>query len=199
MSNTPDTLNRRSNRLPDYDYSLAGAYFVTICVQHRECLFGTIVGDDMKLNDAGRMIQTIWKTMPKHLPVVQIDEFVVMPNHFHGILIIEPDSDSDVRLIPGHFAEKCAYENQGEHKVRPYGTDEDSLGRVIQVFKSLTTLGYAKGVICRSWPRFPGKLWQRNYYDRVIRNGNEFGRARDYLANNPVKWALDRENPVNFR
>jgi putative transposase len=206
MSNSPNTPNRRSNRLPDYDYYSAGAYFVTICVQHRECLFGAIVDDDMKLNDAGRMIQMTWNSMPKHLPVVLIDEFVVMPNHFHGILIIEPGSGSDIHHVSGnfdhvssHFAEKSWHENQGEHKVHPYGTDENSLGRVIQMFKSLTTLTYAKGVTCQSWPRFSSKLWQRNYYDRVIRNNDELDRARDYVVNNPMKWALDRENPVYFQ
>jgi putative transposase len=199
MSNRPDTLNRQSNRLQDYDYASEGAYYVTICVQHRKCLFGDIVGEDMNLNDAGRMIQMTWKDIPKHLPVVHIDEFVVMPNHFHGILLIEHGSDSDIHHVFDHFAEKDWHENQGEHEVRPYGTDENSLGRIIQVFKSLTTLAYAKGVTCQRWARFPGKLWQRNYYDRVIRNNDELGRARDYVVNNAMKWALDRENPVYHR
>jgi putative transposase len=87
-------------------------------------------------------------------------------------------------------------ENPGEHKVRPYGTADDSLGRVIQAFKSLTTLAYAEGVDHRTWTPFPGKLWQRNYYERVVRNDNELTRARDYIANNPNNWAQDSENPA---
>ena len=89
MSNfNPQIHHRRSIRLKDYDYSQSGAYFITICTQKRECLFGEIVDGEMRLNDAGQMVQTTWDELPKHYTGIEIDEFVVMPNHFHGIILI---------------------------------------------------------------------------------------------------------------
>jgi REP element-mobilizing transposase RayT len=214
MTYNPDIHHRRSIRLRDYDYSSVGAYFVTMCVQNHECLFGEIVDGGMVLNDAGRMIQATWEALPESHQVVQLDEFQVMPNHFHGIVILNDcRGESCIRPVcirptcirpvsvgnaDGHIED----ENQGEHKVRPYvhpnGTDENSLGRVIQALKSLTTHTYVTGVKESNWPPFPGKLWQRNYYERVIRNDDELNRAREYIMNNPLKWDLDTENPVQI-
>jgi len=198
MSYNPDIHHRRSIRLRDYDYSSAGAYFFTLCVQSRECLFGDIVDGDMMLNDAGRMIQVIWEALPERFHFAQLDEFRVMPNHFHGIVILNHGrGESCIRPVSLDSTDGDGEDqNQGEHKVRPYGTGENSLGRVIQAFKSLTTLAYVKGVNHLTWPPFPCNLWQRNYYERVIRNHNELTRARDYVVNNPMKWRMDKENPA---
>src|SRR6056297_3244370 len=100
MKYNSDIHHRRSIRLKEYDYSRAGAYFVTICTQNRECLFGGIVNGEMVSNDAGRMVQTVWDEIPLHYPGIEIDAFVVMPNHIHGIVVIvgaapcgRPDND----------------------------------------------------------------------------------------------------------
>jgi len=168
--------HRRSIRLQGYDYSQAGAYFITICVQQRECLFGEIIGDEMWLNDAGRMVERWWAELGNKFPSVETDEYVVMPNHFHGIVVI-------VR------ADLC---------VRPYskGTHAGmSLPEIVQWFKTMTTNEYIRGVKQHGWIPFPVQLWQRNYYERIIRNEEELCRIRQYIADNPAQWVHDRENP----
>ncbi len=171
----PDVHRRRSIRLKGYDYASPGAYFITICVRRRECLFGEIVDDQVHLNSAGRMIQRWWGELENKFPFVKVDECVVMPNHFHGIIMIV---GADLRVCP-----------EGAHAGAP-------LPQIVQWFKTMTTNDYIRGVKQRGWPRFSGGLWQRNYYERVIRDDDELNRARRYIVENPLKWALDSENPA---
>lgn len=192
MTYNPDLHHRRSIRLREFDYSSAGAYFVTLCVQGRECLFGSVVDGSMQLNEAGRMVEGAWRALAERFPKVVVDEFVVMPNHLHGVI-----------LLNERRGEPCVRPNfrggggQGEHKVRPYGTADFSLGRICQAFKSLTTVEYVRGVKDHDWSSFPGRLWQRNYHERVIRNEGELIGIREYIQNNPLKWHDDEENPAN--
>ena len=181
--------DRRSLRLDGYDYAQAGAYFVTVCTQNRLCLFEDIVDGEMQLNDAGRLVRSAWEALPDRFPGMELDAFVVMPNHVHGIIITRGRGESCIR--PGD----CHEPGSGDHKNRPYGTMAGSLGRVIQAFKSTVTYQYVLGVRQRGWPPFHGRLWQRNYYEHVIRNERELDKIRQYIATNPLKWALDRENP----
>lgn len=200
MRYDPDVHHRRSIRLKGYDYAEAGAYFVTICVQGRECLFGRVVDGAMVLSDAGRVVDETLRRLPGRFPGMALDAFVVMPNHVHGIvLILDGRGEPRVRpILEDRRGESCIRPNdQGDHKDRPYGTAQDSLGRIVQAFKSLATMEYTHGVNQSGWPPFPGRLWQRNYYERVIRNDDELHRARKYIAENPMKWAEDKENPVN--
>jgi putative transposase len=204
MTFDPDIHRRCSIRLADYDYSSAGFYFVTICVQGRESLLGEVVDDGMVLNHAGRMVENTWKELPQRFPNVQLDTFVVMPNHFHAILILDGQNN-----INNGRGEPCVRpelppkgdhgdrDKTGDHKDRPYGTLDGSAGRIIQAFKSLTTNAYINGVKNDNWPPFPGKLWQRNYYERIIRNDNELHNIRQYIHDNPANWADDNENPAN--
>ncbi len=175
--------NRRSIRLWGYDYSQAGAYFVTICTQKRACLFGDIIDGNMVLNDAGRMVDIVWNEIPKYYAGIDIDAFQIMPNHIHGIIVI----------VVG--AGPCACPDTGQPQGVAPTTAGLSLPDVVHRFKTLTTKRYADGVKQHNWPRFPGKLWQRNYYEHIVRNENELNRIRQYIINNPVKWELDRENP----
>ena len=167
--------NRRSMRLKRYDYSQTGAYFVTVCTQNRECLFGEIEDGEMVLNDAGRMAETCWHDIPSHFPHVGLDTFVVMPNHVHGILCVV-DAPVGAKnfspLQPGQ---------------RPHGTSK-SIGSVIRRFK----IGVTKWM--RQNTEFHN-IWQRNYYEHIIRNQKELNRIREYIVNNPMKWEFDRENP----
>ena len=172
MTNDP-LPKRRSLRLKEYDYAQAGAYFVTICTQGRRCLFGDIANDQMRLNDAGKMLARIWNEIPDRFLLVAIDIFVVMPNHFHGIIVL-PDA---------------AGLGSGEITKVPV------LGDVIGTFKSSTTVEYVDGVKTKSWPGFQQRLWQRNYYDHVIRNAKDLDRIRRYIDENPARWAYDDENP----
>ena len=184
---------RRSIRIRGYDYARAGAYFITICTQNRALLFGEIVDGEMVLNDPGLMIARVWNELPIRFPHLELDACVVMPNHIHGIMVLHPESVDDQKSGGDHTLGEHNTQT-GEHKVRPYGTLPDTVGRVIQAFKSITTHEYVRGVKQYGWPQFKGKLWQRNYYEHVIRNDAELNRIRKYITENPAQWALDREN-----
>jgi putative transposase len=166
---------RRSLRLRHYDYSQAGAYFITICVQDRACLFGQVIGNEMRPNEAGRMVQRWWAQLPRKFDSVDCDAFVVMPNHVHGIIVMMPP---DAAL--------------GGHTGPP-------LPRIVQWFKSMTTNDYLRGVKESDWPTLPRRLWQRNCYEHTIRNDHALDRIRQYVFDNPARWAEDSENPLNIK
>ena len=174
--------HRRSVRLKGYDYSLAGAYFVTICTQNRECMFGKIHNAKMILNDAGRMVEWWWEKLNDKFENIETDAFVVMPNHFHGIILIQND-------IVGADPCVCPEPKPGAHTGAPLHT-------VIQWFKTMTTNDYIRGIKQRRWPPFEKRLWQRNYYERVVRDDPEMHRVREYVTGNPAGWLEDEENPI---
>ena len=172
--------HRHSMRLRGYDYAQAGAYFVTIVTRDRVCLFGEMVNGEMRLNDGGRMIEQWWFELNRKFSTVETDEFVVMPNHFHGIVVIAGVTvGADPRVGPN---------SEGADAGAPLPT-------IIQWFKTMTTNEYMRGVKTRSWTPFAGRLWQRNYYEHIVRCENELTRIREYIANNPLQWEMDRENP----
>ena len=180
---------RRPIRLSGYDYSQAGGYFVTIVTQDRLRLLGDVIGEEMRLNGAGRMVRQVWDGLPRRFPGIGLDAFVVMPNHVHGIVVIgERVGVSHVGAVSeGDVAGRAAT------RAAPTGV---KLGEVIGAYKSITTLEYIRGVKVEGWEGFKGRLWQGRYYERVIRGEDELDRAREYVVNNPLKWALDRENPT---
>ena len=204
MSHSPNYFQRRSIRLKGYDYSQDGLYYITICVQKRECLFGDMtvgtypcgrpdINDEnvqndisqyvqndislygqpqghaptMRLNDAGKMVEKQWLALTDRFPNVQLHEFVVMPDHFHGILEIVPDVG----------ASPCG---------RPL--NNKTVGDMMDAFKSITTVEYIRGVKTMDWTPFNGKLWQRNYYEHIIRDFDAFVRISEYIRENPEKW-----------
>jgi len=204
MKYNPDIHHRRSIRLKGYDYSQAGAYFVTICTQNRECLFGDILNEEMILNDAAMMIQTVWDEMSRHYSGIETDEFVVMPNHVHGIVIIVgagPCACPDYKhAMQNKETGQPQDHKTGQPQIRETGQPQGvaptlSLPDVVHRFKTMTTKRYTDGVRQHGWLRFPGKLWQRNYYEHIIRNENELNRIREYIVNNTLQWEMDRENP----
>jgi len=178
----PDKHHRRSIRLPGYDYSRSGAYFVTICAQDRACLFGDIADGVMRLNDAGRVVADSWQWLESQYDYVELDEWMVMPNHIHGIIVITDDNDNG----------GC----RGGSRTAPTGDARNAtpkrkpIGRLIGAFKTVSTkrINELRGT--------PGiSVWQRNYYEHIIRNNDELNRIRDYIANNPKQWEIDQENP----
>ncbi len=173
----PKEHHRRSIRLKGYDYSQAGAYFVTIVTQGRVFLFGEILDGEMHLNDAGKMVEKTWLSMPERFPSVALVAFVVMPNHFHGDLII-----TDVGI------NRVGINRAG---INPAPT----LGQMIGAFKSLTTHEYIQGVKTLGWPAFEKRIWQRNYYEHIIRHEADADRIERYIASNPTHWDDDSENP----
>ena len=180
----PDIHRRRSVRLSGHDYSQRGLYFVTICVQDRMCMFGNIVNEQMRLNNAGLMIKTWWQKVGSKFPPVQTGEYVVMPNHFHGIINI-------VGAAPGGRPIRDNINNASgqPHRVAP------ALGDILNWFKTMTTNKYICRVKQNGWPPFPGRLWQRNYYEHIIRNEKDLNHIRQYIAENPINWQTDEENP----
>ncbi len=193
--NDRDVRRRRSIRLKGYDYSRAGAYFVTICTQGREYIFGEIADGEMRLNGAGVMVGRWWNELNNKFPTIETDVSIVMPNHFHGIVIIV---GADLRVRPDGTA---PVETVGaDLRVRPHSTGAHTgapLHQIIQWFKTMTTNAYMRGVRESGWPPFAGRLWQRNYYEHVIRDDEDLAMIREYIVHNPLRWTEDRENPIH--
>lgn len=196
MTFNPDIHHRRSIRLRDYDYSQAGAYFVTICASNRECLFGNIHDNAITLNDAGRMIEAWWEELPHKFPTIDRDVSVIMPNHFHGIVAIVGAALCG-RPASGHSRPAPRRINPASDQI-PRGHPHrgaPTLGNIVDWFKTMTTNAYIRGVKKCHWQPFHGKLWQRNYYEHIIRDENDLNSIREYIITNPVRWANDEENP----
>jgi len=303
MPYDPNRHHRRSIRLKGYDYSQAGAYFITICTQDRACLFGKVVNGEMRLNDAGRMVLAEWNMLPERFPHVVLDAFVVMPNHVHGIVVITnpatddtattaptivgtglvpapnagtmgavpdagtmgavpnagtmgavpddgamgaapdagamgaaPDAgtmgaapdDGAMGAVPDAGTMGAAPDTGATTRVAPtaatiVGTGlvpapddgattrvaptvgdivaptvgdivAPTVGDIVGAFKSRVTVEYIRGVKTSGWPPFRGRLWQRNYYEHIIRNERALNAIRQYIIENPRRWQMDREN-----
>jgi len=164
--------HRRSIRLQGYDYSQAGAYFMTICAQNRECLFGEIMDGNMWLNDTGRMVAESWEWLAIQYDHVKLDEWVIMPNHMHGIIVI-----TDI----------CADgSRRGGSRTAPTGKRKP-IGRLVGAFKTVSTKH------SNEMHQTPGvKLWQRNYWEHIVRDELELNRIREYIVNNPLQWEMDK-------
>lgn len=176
MQSQPNTRHRRSIRLREYDYTEVGAYFVTICTYNRECLFGKIVHGEMRLNDFGNGIECEWLHTAIIRPYLELEESVIMPNHMHGIVSIRDEGRGKACLAPttGTFGRPVA----------------GSLPTIIGAFKSASTKRINE---MRGTPGAP--LWQRNYFEHVIRNEAELNQVREYIVANPARWAEDSNNP----
>ncbi len=243
--NTSFQPQRRSICLEQHDYSSAGAYYATICTETRGInWFGAVSSSDgVQLSPAGEMVRCELERLPQRFTNLEIDEFIVMPDHVHVIFILhaapdlEPvqpvaprnDADTSIRrgelnvrpaphaerrtnpiqsvaLNPNHPSPSSESESalgvravKGEHAVRPYanasarggyvhpnGTQADSIGRIVQLFKTFTTQEYIKGVRGQGWPQFEKRFWERNYWERVIRDDAELEVRRAYIAGNPA-------------
>jgi len=169
---------RRSIRLRDYDYSQPGVYFITICTLHRGYPFGEIVDGKMVLNEMGDIAAESWQWLERQYEYVVLDEWVIMPNHLHGIIVIT-DCRGGSRTAPTRNV-----------RTRLDQPNRKPLGRLIGAFKTVST----KRI--NEMHNTPGaKLWQRNYYEHIIRSDDEMNRIRRYISHNPAKWEFDRENP----
>ena len=178
---TAERSRRRSLRLKGYDYAQAGAYFVTMCTHERACLFGEVADGSMRSNSVGQLAATLWTDMPIRFPGIDLDAFVVMPNHIHGIIVL-PE-------VVGAPLVGARGQDGAATRAAP------TVGNVVGAFKSLFTVEYVRGVKNNQWPRFQLKLWQRNYYEHVIRDGSDLARVRIYIDENPLRWQFDDENP----
>jgi putative transposase len=170
MTYDPAKHHRRSIRLKGYDYAQPGAYFVTICVRERECALGDVVDGGMVLNDLGEIVCESWSWLAEQYPYVTLDEWVVMPNHLHGIIIIDDD------------------DGRGASRRTP--TKRKPLGQLVGAFKTVSTKR-----INQIHDNAGTLFWQRGFYEHIVRNERELDAIRQYITDNPLKWELDRDNP----
>ncbi len=184
MKYNPDKRHRRSIRLRGYNYAQAGAYFVTVCTRGRECLFGNVVDGEMRLNDAGQIIAHTWAALPQRFSSITVDESVVMPNHFHGIIVVMGVVGAGLALPSFPPVRTKSTHNKGAASSAP------TLGDAIRAFKSISAIA-ANRVLGRTGR----SLWQRNYHEHIIRDDNSLYTIRQYITDNPLRWAFDRENP----
>ncbi len=197
MTFDPEKHHRRSIRLRGYDYSQAGAYFVTICAQDHATLFGRVREGKAVLNDPGRMVVSWWEKLAANFPSCKADAFVVMPNHIHGIIVIRDDPAMDGREGGEHMRGR---RGGGAHMGAPLRADaRPALGRIVQWFKTMSTNAYIRGVDEHGWEPYADRLWQRNYYEHIIRDEEDLSRIREYIENNPRAWEDDPENPTTKR
>ena len=180
--------NRRSIRLKGYDYSQAVTYFVTICTQNRECLFGEIINGEMVLNEVGKIINGFCVKTEHHFQNIIFDSFIIMPNHFHVMIKIVGAGSP----CPDNMDNIDGIENGNGRYGDGRGDPAPTVGNIVGYFKYQTTKQI--NVIRES----PGqKLWQRNYYEHIIRDENDYNRIYEYIQNNPLQWQLDSLHPKN--
>ncbi|MDD3050320.1 MAG: transposase [Candidatus Cloacimonetes bacterium] len=201
--------NRQSIRLKGYDYSQAGLYFITICVQNRECLFGEIQNGEMELNDAGNHTEKCWMEIPQHYPNVKLHDFIIMPNHIHGIIeIVGANNDSPIIETANNdspiietanndspiieTANNDSLEINRANNDSPQRSPSKTVGAIVRGFK----IGVTKWFRDNKSHQFPvGKsVWQRNYWEHIVRNENEYNRIAQYINENSLKWENDKLN-----
>ena len=180
MKYDPNKHHRQSIRLPGYDYRQSGAYFVTMCAYQRQCMFGEVVDGQMVLNQYGAIVADEWQKSSVIRQEIELDAWIVMPNHFHGIVIIE----NHVGANDNHHVRA---NGRSPLRMKP-----KSLSSLMSGFKSITT---KKIDILRDSPGTP--LWQRNYYEHIIRNPDAMDKIRQYIIHNPVSWQIDQLHPDN--
>ncbi len=236
MTYDPEKHHRKSVRLREYDYSKPNAYFITICTYNKECIFGAIINGEMQLNAYGKIVENEWLKTPTIRPYVLLDKYIIMPNHIHGIIIIDgvamcrdtvpvsscatvevaetripvsPRATEDVaqsRIPP--FEQFCrdtvpvsprATVEVAESRIPRIPTFEQfgrptshSIPTIIRSFKATTTkqIREIQKTHCQT-------VWQPRFYEHIIRNPHELDQTREYIIYNPLKWALDSENPDN--
>ena len=181
MQNQENHHRRQSIRLKEYNYAQPGAYFVTIVSHLRKNIFGEIINGEMKLNQAGKIVDQTWRNIPGHFPNATCEIFIVMPNHIHGIIEIKND-----QIVGARHASPL--QSMGVNGVKP-----GSVGAIIGSFKSAVTKQLHQNKIITQ-----EKIWQRNYYEHIIRDEDDYQKIADYISTNPFNWDKDHENPANF-
>jgi len=210
MPYNPDIHHRRSIGLRGYDYSQAGLCFVTICIQNNECCFGKMADGKMALNDAGKTVQTIWNELPQSFRNAELDAFVVMPNHIHGIVVITNDEDTHRRgaIYRAQIDEheqmtnvnmSCTNTLGAINRASATTNDASIVGGFVNaknpmIHENLVRiLRWFKGraaFACRE--TIPYFAWQRNYYENINRDDKDYARIVEYIENNPIRWEIDR-------
>jgi len=178
--------HRRSIRLKDYDYSSNGAYFVTMVTWRRDMLFGEIIDGNMRLNDFGAIADECWRDVPEHFPNVDLGAYVIMPNHVHGVVVINDMGDRRGTIYRAGATQPD--KGKGAAMLRP-NVKPGSLGAIIRSYKSAVSYRIHKELNATG-------IWQRNYYEHIIRDEKDLQRITDYIEMNPLRWNDDDENPA---
>ncbi len=184
MKYDPEKHHRRSIRLKEYDYTQPGAYFVTICTYQRMQFFGEVVNGEMILNETGKIARNEWFKTAELRSYVKLfeDEFMVMPNHAHGIIRIVGEGGTRCRRVLTKTSEEFGKPVKG------------SIPTIVRAYKSAVTYAVNDEQNMRG-----AVLWQRNYYEHIVRNDRELTNIGWYIFNNPLNWQLDRDNLQNIR
>jgi REP element-mobilizing transposase RayT len=185
MSSSSKLPHRGSTRLTGFDYSQPGAYFVTICCKDRQCLLGSISGGKVELTAIGQIAREVWNSLPDRFPPLVLDAFVIMPNHVHGVL--------GIRAVPGIVGAGLTPPAVAAPLSIPEAP-KPSLPAIIGAFKSISTINVNRQL------KTKGKqLWQRSYYEHIVRKGEDLRKIQQYILENPLMWSLDPENPTTNR
>ncbi len=191
MTYDPQKHHRKSVRLKEYDYSKPNAYFITICTYNKECILGTITNGEMRLNEYGKIVENEWLKTPAIRTYVLLDKYIIMPNHIHGIIII--DSRDTVPVSPRATVEVAESRVPHVPPFEQFGRPTShSIPTIIRSFKAATTKQ-----IREIQKTHRQAIWQPRFYEHIIRNPHELDQTREYIIYNPLKWALDSENPDN--
>lgn len=173
----------RSLRLPEYDYSSEGAYFITICVKYKECILSEIIGENIVSSKLTQIVNDVWLDLPNHYPEILLDEYIIMPNHFHGIVMIIKKPVEPAERI---HAERI-------HETSLQKRRNMLLPRILGRFKMRTSK-----LINLELGRTGKPFWQEGYFERIIRDEKELENIREYIYYNPLKWNFEKENPGNL-
>ena len=200
---------RRRMRLEGYDYSTPGAYFVTACTQDRRPLFGRVIDGRMAANPLGTVVEDCWDELPDHYDSLALDAFILMPNHVHGVILLqdEPNNASVGAGLQPAIPRNDAARRHGMHEIvrtsvgaglqpaipRPAASRRHGLPEIVRAFKT-----FSARKINRMRASTGASVWQRGFYDHVIRDEDELDRVRTYILDNPRKWSEDPDNPENW-
>jgi putative transposase len=214
----PGLKNRKQIRLPNFDYSENGYYFVTVSTYDRRNIFGRIENNQAILNDAGNMIDFWWSEIPVHFCGVRLEQRIIMPNHIHAIInivgadrCVRPILNNNTPPIPDDDIRTSSKTERYPEIMGRQMSDHDRIGNdgrthrsaptvsgMIQWFKTMSTNDYIRNVKNNGWPPFNKRLWQRSFHDHIIRNERSLNAIRRYIAKNPVNWEQDIDNLINL-
>ncbi len=178
-------LNIESVRLRGWDYSATGWYFVTVCTKRHIPFFGKVIEGRVELSKFGKMVSQMWIEIPNHHLGVSLDEFVIMPNHIHGVIILAPEKQGDSKSKSVETLHATSLQSCKDEKMAKISPRRGSLAVIIRSYKSAVT----------RWAHQNGMdhfAWQSRYFDHIIRNEDALKKIRQYIQENPLKWALDR-------
>ncbi len=182
MKFNPKIHHRKTHRLQNYDYSSEWLYFLTIAVKDKLCLFGEIKDDELELFESGKMIEKLWLELENDFENIKLHDYVVMPNHFHGIVEIVKTELDELNRVNTRFTPTGG----------KFNYNKNSISSIIQAFKSKTTHQYIKIVYENKTNPFYKKLWQKDFYEHIIKNEDWYLKIVEYIKNNPIKWEEDK-------